>query len=128
MIESSHAESRDEEQPLPGSVVMLSGDLMFSSRVKAAAERAGLGFRISGSLPEDETESIRFVILDLSTRSKLVDEIASQCAQRCPDAALIAYGPHVHVEKLKRARESGIATVMTNGQFDIQLSNLFVVD
>ncbi len=124
MSDSTQAES-GAASVTPGSVVMLSGDLMFSSRVKAAAERAGLGFRISGSLPENETESIRYVILDLSTRSGLIDEIASQCTQRCPQAILIAYGPHVHVDKLNRARAASIPTVMTNGQFDSQLSSLF---
>ncbi|MGI9474995.1 MAG: histidine kinase [Rubripirellula sp.] len=109
----------------PGSVVMLSGDLMFASRVKAAAERAGLEYQMGGQLPDEETEGIRFVILDLSTRSKLTPEIAAQCQQRCPQARLIAYGPHVHVEKIRLAKESGIPIVMTNGQFDSQLSTLF---
>ena len=108
-----------------GSVVMLSGDLLFSSRVKMAAQRAGLQFRVAGNLPDDETELIRFVVLDLSTRSKLTDQIADQCNERCPDAKLIAYGPHVQVNKLNKARESGITTVMTNGQFDSQLPRIF---
>lgn len=108
-----------------GSVVMLSGDLIFSSRVKAAAERAGLRYRVSGALPAEDTESIRFVVLDLSTRSSLTTEIADQCQQRCPQAQLIAYGPHVKVDKLELARASGIANVMTNGQFDSQLPQIF---
>lgn len=108
-----------------GSVIMLSGDLIFSSRVKAAAQRAGLQFRVSGNLPEDDTHLIRFVVLDLSTRSKLTSDLAAQCQQRCPDAKLIAYGPHVQVDKLNQARASGIQTVMTNGQFDSQLARIF---
>lgn len=108
-----------------GSVVMLSGDLIFSSRVKTAAERAGLQFRVAGKLPDDNTDAIRFVVLDLSTRSKLIDEIVAQCNERCPQAKLIAYGPHVQIAKLGNARAAGITMVMTNGQFDSQLPRLF---
>jgi hypothetical protein len=106
-------------------VLMLSGDLMFSSRVKSAVERAGKRFQLSGSLPESKSEEIEFVIVDLSTRSGALAEIAEHCTQRCPQAKLIAYGPHVQVEKLEAARQAGIEIVMTNGQFDRQLSSLF---
>ena len=108
-----------------GSVVMLSGDLMFASRVKSAVQRAGLEFRFGGQLPEDETDSIRYVVLDLSTRSTLTSQIVEMCQQRCPQARLIAYGPHVVTDRLNEARDAGIPTVMTNGQFDQQLPHLF---
>jgi hypothetical protein len=124
MSEASQIPTGDPPATTP-SVVMLSGDLMFASRVKAAAERAGFDFRIGGALPADNTDAIRFVVLDLSTRSGLTAEIAGQCAERCAQAKLIAYGPHVHVERLKAARQAGIATVLTNGQFDAGLSQLF---
>lgn len=109
----------------PGSVVFLSGDLMFASRVGGAAKAAGYEFRFGGSLPEDHTDTIRFVVLDLSTRSGLTSEIVSQCAERCPSAQLIAYGPHVQVQKISAARAAGIPTVMTRGQFDSKLPTLF---
>ena len=108
-----------------GIVVFLSGDLMFASRVKAAAESAGYTFHFGGSLPAEQAESIRFVILDLATRSGLTSTIVGQCADRCPDAKLIAYGPHVQVPKLTAARAAGIPIVLTRGQFDSQLSTLF---
>lgn len=106
-------------------VVFLSGDLMFASRVQGAAERAGLGFQFSGSLPDSDTESIRFVVLDLATRSSLTSEIVGQCDAKCPQARLIAYGPHVQVSKLNAAKEAGISPVMTRGQFDRELGTLF---
>jgi hypothetical protein len=117
-------ESASDESPAE-TVVFLSGDLIFASRVKAAAERADLAFRLSGSLPESETDSISYVILDLSTRSTLTAEIAAQCAQRCPHAKLVAYGPHVQTGRLAAAREAGIPVVMTRGQFDSKLATLF---
>ncbi len=107
-------------------VVMLSGDLMFGSRVKSAAERAGWTFTLGGKLPDGELADVRFVIVDLSTRSGVVGTIVGECAERCPGAKLLAYGPHVHVPKLKAAREAGIENVITNGQFDAMLPTLFV--
>ncbi len=109
-----------------GSVVMLSGDLMFASRVRSAATQAGLEFLFGGQLPDGDLDSVRYVVLDLSTRSSLAGSIAGQCAERCPEAKLIAYGPHVHVDRLDAARQGGIETVMTNGQFNSQLGGLFV--
>jgi len=115
----------DDRDESPQGVLMLSGDLMFASRVKSAAERAGKEFQLSGSIPDGVLESIRLVIVDLSTRSGLLPDITTQCTERCPNARLIAYGPHVQVDKLSAARQAGIETVLTNGQFDRGLSSLF---
>lgn len=106
-------------------VVMLTGDLMFSSRVKSAAQRAGWTFAMGAQLPEGDLDDVHLVILDLSTRSGLTESLPQQCLERCPDATVMAYGPHVHVEKLKAAREAGIGRVLTNGQFDSILPSLF---
>lgn len=126
-------------QPSPGpaddrstsnAVLFLSGDLMFASRVRSAAERAGYEFQLAGQLPSKESVdeldlAIRFVILDLSTRSSLIEGFADRCQGVCPSATLIAYGPHVQSGRLDAARGAGIPTVMTRGQFDRQLPTLF---
>jgi hypothetical protein len=108
-----------------GTVVFLSGDLMFASRVRGAAENAGLKFYLGGNLPAEGNEPIKFVVLDLSTRSNLTETLLAQCAERCPDAQLIAYGPHVQVSKLAAAKDAGFPVVITRGQFDSRLSGLF---
>ena len=104
-------------------VAFLSGDLMFASRVRGAAESAGLDFHFGGSLPP--CDDLDWVIVDLSTRSGAVDGLMQQCQQHCPDAKVIAYGPHVQVARLDKARQAGIPTVITRGQFDRSLSTLF---
>ncbi|MFG0262654.1 MAG: histidine kinase [Novipirellula sp. JB048] len=106
-------------------VLFLSGDLMFASRVRGAADRAELQFKFSGNLPAGELDSVAYVIIDLSTRSKLIPDVVDEVAARCPQAKLIAYGPHVQVSQLKAAREAGVPTVMTRGQFDAALASLF---
>ncbi|EMI18305.1 response regulator receiver protein, partial [Rhodopirellula maiorica SM1] len=78
-------------------VLFLSGDLMFASRVRGAAENAGLQFKFSGNLPDGDLDSVAYAIIDLSTRSKLIPDVVGQIASRCPQAKVIAYGPHVQV-------------------------------
>ena len=58
-----------------GTVVFLSGDLMFASRVRGGAEHASLKFYLGGNLPTEGHDTIKFVILDLSTRSKLIETL-----------------------------------------------------
>jgi len=106
------------------SVLMLSGDLMFASRVRGAAEAAGYRFQLSGDLPADAS-SAAWIVVDLATRSSVVPGLAQRCQAVCPQARIIAYGPHVQVERLETARASGIPTVVTRGQFDRSLSTLF---
>ena len=125
------------ETPPTETVLFLSGDLMFASRVRGAAERAGLAFRLSGTLPDGHPgpeqppdqprfpDRPRFVVLDLATRGTLVSELVEWAAMQSPPPQVIAYGPHVQVERLRAAREAGIERVMTRSQFDSQLTMLF---
>ncbi|QDT09614.1 histidine kinase [Stieleria marina] len=123
MNEQPHPQT--PEADFSGVVVFLSGDLMFASRVRGAAENAGLEFKLSGRLPEDAGGVIRYVILDLATMSKLTGDLPEQCANLCADAKVIAYGPHVQVAKLDAAKSAGIESVLTRGQFDRMLPTLF---
>ena len=107
-------------------VIFLSGDLMFASRVRAAADAADLDFQLAGSLPD--RPGIRWVIIDLATRSGAVEGLIDRCQQVCPDASVLAYGPHVQVAKLEKAKRAGIPIVLTRGQFDRSLGTLFASD
>ena len=108
----------------PYRVVMLSGDLMFASRVRSD-RRVGATFVFGGNLPDGSLNDVHTVILDLGTRGGLADSLKAMCDDRCPQARLIAFGPHVQAGKLQRAKDSGIEMVMTNGQFDRSLHLLF---
>ena len=96
---------------------------MFAGRVEHAARRRGQIFRMSGDLPDEATQSIDKVIVDLSTRRKIVEGLMERVARVCPNAEVVAYGPHVQVESLKEARQAGIPRVMTRGQFDAWLGS-----
>lgn len=98
-------------------VFLLSGDLLFASKIRVAVEQADGKLAMGGNLPESDLSDLTHVILDLSTRSKLAGSIARLCQSRCPDANVIAYGPHVQTDRLQAARDGGVEVVLTNNQF-----------
>ena len=108
-----------DSQPV---VVFLSGDLMFASRIKSAAQAVGCGFRMGGSVPN--CPNIRLVIVDLATRFGAVASLMESCRQHCPDARVVAFGPHVQTDRLDQARQAGIPIVLTRGKFDRDLVTL----
>lgn len=106
------------------SVFLLSGDLLFASKIRVAVEQLGGKMAMGGKLPDSDLSGLTHVILDLSTRSKLAGEIAAQCQERCPAAKVIAYGPHVQADRLQAARDGGIELVLTNNQFSRMVGDL----
>ncbi len=111
-------------------VVMLSGDLLFASKVKAAAESCGWKVYLGSNLPAPDAHElvgadIKLVVLDLSSRSGLTDRIVHRCSEQCPQAKIVAFGSHVHVDRLQAARKAGIEHVLTNGQFDAGMRSWF---
>lgn len=81
-------------------------------------------FVFAASLPEKTQEDVRWVILDLATRSGITQTIVPEVRRQYPDARLIAYAPHVHTGRLAAAREAGFDEVMTRGQFDVWLTRI----
>lgn len=105
--------------------IFLSADLMFTSRVESAA--AQLGFQLSSAATLDrcvelgDGEPIELFIFDLTTRGCESAGVAEAVSQHWPDAALLAFGPHVHEANLAAAQAAGFDEVLTRGQFNAQL-------
>jgi hypothetical protein len=106
-------------------VWFFSGDLLFASRIQSAAQRRGVAFLLMGKWPETWTTRPGWVIVDLATRSGGSADIRQRTGEQFPDAITIAYGPHVQPARLSKARQDGFAAVMTRGQFDAALPDLF---
>jgi CheY-like chemotaxis protein len=110
-------------------VVLLSSDLAVLSRVEGAARRAGETLRQSASsqLAADICASgdVRLVVIDLSTPAV---DLSMTLAQLRKDGSrsprIIAFGPHVHEQRLAAARDAGCDLVVTRGQFFSQLDSL----
>jgi len=110
------------------SVVLLSGDLMCSSRVSAAAQHLGIPFATAMSvaaLAGRLTDGPRLVMIDLSTSgvvpSVLVPQIRTASTTR---PHIVAFGPHVQGELLEEAETSGCDEVMSRGEFFVKLPEL----
>jgi DNA-binding NarL/FixJ family response regulator len=107
-------------------VVLLSSDLTVLSRVEGAAVRFGKSVRSASSESEalalckgDDTGTL---IVDLSTSSLDVASLLNQLkASEGSGARVVAFGPHVHEQRLAAAREAGCDVVVSRGQFFSQL-------
>jgi DNA-binding NarL/FixJ family response regulator len=110
------------------SVLFLSTDLVFSSRLAAAASRHGTrvttGASLDAALAQLVAEPKTLVILDLSTGRIEPCEVVTRLRAAAPNCAIVAYAPHVHEERLRTAVDAGCDLVLTRGQFDRQMDEL----
>jgi len=98
-------------------LVLFSGDLLVISRVQNAAAAIGVTVQSVGSLSQavEKCAELRppLVIADLSAPAlditKLVKELRAAQAEHATATPprVIAFGPHVHEDRLAAAREAG---------------------
>lgn len=102
-------------------VILLTTDLMTSSRVEGAAARTGIELLTAGSaenaLDRVEPTGSNLVLVDLATIGGDPREIVERLRGTGEGAAVVAFGPHVHKERLDAARAAGCDRVLTRGQF-----------
>ena len=109
-------------------VVLLTTDLMTMSRIDGAASRSGVRLQIASSAQQAATlcrlNSAGLLIVDLSSPSLDLSELVA--AVKACDAApkIIAFGPHVHEDRLAAARDAGCDEVISRGQFFGQMDDL----
>ncbi len=110
-------------------IAFLTKDLLFQSRVAGQAKLCGKSLiadrtpeRILGRL--NEPEQVQLWIIDLTLELEDMPAIRDTIQSHCPRASIIAFGPHVHVEKLERASAAGFDRVITRGQFDHQMPQI----
>src|SRR4051812_42448489 len=110
-------------------VVLLSTDLAVQSRVEGAAISRGKQLRVAANAARVcelcTAEPVELVIVDLATSSAELSDLVTQLRSgEAPPFSVIAFGPHVHEEKLAAAREAGCDIVVSRGQFFSQLDKL----
>ncbi|MEZ6059267.1 MAG: hypothetical protein R3C19_02785 [Planctomycetaceae bacterium] len=108
-------------------VILLASDLMMISSVGGAAAANGLKFQ-SCSTASAATEACAgaenvLMLIDLGTPGLDVRELADALPPTVVTHA-VAYGPHVHTTKLQAARDAGIGTVLSRGQFSMQAGQI----
>jgi aminoglycoside/choline kinase family phosphotransferase len=97
------------------SVICLVRDLLFFSKIRAAAQSAGVTIKNLRDPEKLADESGVALLVDLGQDGCL--QAAASWRQRT-GKAVIGFASHVDVETIKAAKAAGIDRVMTRGQFD----------
>jgi DNA-binding NarL/FixJ family response regulator len=108
-------------------VVFLSSDMVFSSRVLGAAATLGVDCKVAAApaqLASAVADDCRLVLVDLGLDG--LDLLATAATIRgiCPQAIIVAFGPHVDESLLNSAKAAGCDVVLPRSQFHKQYVDL----
>lgn len=110
-------------------VLILSGDLFFTSSLRSAAESAGFAAEVDAMpkakrfIPRLASEGYSAVVIDLESPGlDVATVIEALPAEARP--LTIAFGPHVQVARLEAARQAGCDHVVSRGQISAGLGEL----
>ena len=101
--------------------LLLSDDLMFTSRITGTAR--DLGFSIQAARSSDTLlqraaeRPPACVIVDLSNPGLAIEELVARLREQAVPPRIVAYGSHVDTATLKAARAAGCDRVMPRSQF-----------
>ncbi|TWT88530.1 hypothetical protein Mal64_20130 [Pseudobythopirellula maris] len=104
-------------------IVLISRDLMAGSAIEGPARSAGMAVRIVS--PDNAPDpAAKLYAIDLSTPAGDLAALVAALRTASPEAAVVAYAPHVHEAKLEAARAAGCDEVLTRGQFYRSLGDI----
>ena len=116
------------------SVLFLTSDLMIASQVEGAAERCDVPLKVVASMDalaqKCQADDISLVLIDLGFVGLELKELVSsvknaRSARPAPTRpAIVAFGPHVHANRLEAARAAGCDEVMSRGALCAQIDAL----
>ena len=93
------------------SVLFLSADLVFSSRLAAAGQRLGINVStvssIDAAVERIQGNLIELVVCDLSAPGAEPQALVAGLRREQANLAIVAYAPHVHEKRLEAATEAG---------------------
>lgn len=100
--------------------VLITSNLVFSSQVAGAANRAGVELQTlnnqDGLMAAAAGASV--LLVDLSTPGmRIADLVARARLLEPPPAEIVAFGPHVHQARQMAARSAGCDVVLAQGAF-----------
>ena len=108
--------------------LLVTSDLMFASRITAAAKPLGAEIRVAKAADAAAIASeqlFNLIMVDLvqvkpASLPALVDELK----RSVPPPHIVAYGPHVDEATLESAKDAGCDEVLTRGQFHQRMGDL----
>jgi DNA-binding NarL/FixJ family response regulator len=111
--------------------LLVSNDLMFTSKVTGTARALGLRVLVAGTKDEAVAllacESPRVLIVDLAGGvAATQDALLAYRGALAPGAAMLAFGSHVDKAALAAAVDAGCDEVMPRSKFSMELPRLLV--
>ena len=116
------------EAPIPTGL-LLSRDLIFTSKITGTARELGYRFLVAGNVALARTmieqQRPRVILVDLAAGEVVSPQSLIAYQQLAgPQTPLVAFGSHVDTESLAAAREAGCAEVMPRSKFSAELPAL----
>ncbi len=110
-------------------VVLLSSDLTVLSRVEGVATRLGQAVQSasgeSRAVELCKAAAAATLVVDLSMSTLDLASLVNQLKSgEGATIRVVAFGPHVHEQRLTAAREAGCDLVVSRGQFFSQLESI----
>jgi DNA-binding NtrC family response regulator len=97
-------------EPPRNAGLLVTGDLIFSTKITGTARVLGLEVRVAGSpgsvVGRIRTESPQCILLDLSV-SRLTPELIQEIVGAAAGKPVVAFGSHVDTARLQAARDAG---------------------
>ncbi|MFV0446565.1 MAG: hypothetical protein ACK5Q5_23595 [Planctomycetaceae bacterium] len=108
-------------------IVLLSGDLLFGSRFHSAAEHLGIetcgALSAAQALSAIERGRVTGLCVDLEVTPLDIAEFVTTARSTQP-LRIVAYGPHVHGDRLAAAETAGCDAVLSRGEFNRRMTDL----
>jgi CheY-like chemotaxis protein len=110
------------DAPAAPPALLLSDDLMFTSRISGTARDLGLAVKAArsaeGLVQLAQQQPPRCVIVDLSNPGLVLTDLLGRLGEICsPMPRVVAYGSHVDAETLRQARAAGCDPVLPRSRF-----------
>jgi hypothetical protein len=112
--------SRDR---LPRRVLLVSRDLFFPSRLPSLGPDWELRCGALSNSPESPAPSV--VLIDLDAYGEQAYEVIDTARSHYPRCWLVAFGSHVHGDRLRRATERGCDVSVSRGELAKSTHSLF---
>jgi CheY-like chemotaxis protein len=101
--------------------LLLSDDLIFTSRITGTAADLGLAVKVAHTpavlLELAARGGVKLVILDLANPGLVIADVMRQLKGSGAGPYVVAYGSHVDTATLKAAREAGCDVVLPRSKF-----------
>ena len=104
--------------------LLLSRDLIFTTKVIGTAQALGLKVVAAGNASRIADGKPAVVFVDLSAGDLVAPSALKSYRATCPGTPFIAFGSHVDVDALQAARDAGCDEVMPRSRFSAELPQL----